>query len=45
MTSTLPNDNLKKNLGDQISDKLVSEIIRDRIKLQKKRFPYKRLKS
>ncbi len=39
MTSTLPNDNLKKNLGDQISNKLVSEIIRDRIKLQKKKIP------
>ena len=38
MTSTLPNDNIKKNLDDQISNKLVSEIIRDRIKLQKKRF-------
>ena len=38
MTSTLPNDNLKKNFGDQISNKLVSEIIRDRIKLNKKRF-------
>ena len=37
MTSTLPNDNLEKNLGDQISNKLISEIIRDRIKLQKKR--------
>ena len=29
MTSTLPNDNLKKNFGDQISNKLISEIIRD----------------
>ena len=38
MTSTLPNDNLKKNLDEQINNKLVSEIIKDRIKLQKKRF-------
>ena len=38
MTSTLPNDNLKKNFDDQFSNKLISEIIRDRIKLNKKRF-------
>ena len=38
MTSTLPNDNIKKTFGDQISNKLISEIIRDRIKLNKKRF-------
>ena len=39
MTSTLPNDNLKKNLDEQINNKLVSEIIKDRIKLQKKKIP------
>ena len=38
MTSTLPNDNIKKTFGEQISNKLISEIIRDRIKLNKKRF-------
>ncbi len=31
MTSTLPNDNIK-NFDDQITNKLISEIIRDRIK-------------
>ena len=38
MTSTLPNDNIKKTLGDNISNKLISEIIRDRLKINKKRF-------
>ena len=31
MTSTLPNDNIR-NFDDQITNKLISEIIRDRIK-------------
>ena len=31
MTSTLPNDNIK-NFDEQITNKLISEIIRDRIK-------------
>ena len=30
MTSTLPNDNIR-NFDDQITNKLISEIIRDRI--------------
>ena len=31
MTSTAPNENVKDNLKEQISCKLVSEIIRERI--------------
>jgi len=38
MTSTLPNDNIKKNFDDKISNKLISEIIRDRIKSDHTRF-------
>ena len=38
MTSTLPNDNIKKSFSDKISNKHISEIIRERIKLNKKRF-------
>ena len=38
MTSTLPNDNIKKTFGEQISNKLISEIIRDRIKSVSYRF-------
>ena len=37
MTSTLPNDNIKK-FDDQITNKLISEIIRDRIKNKGTRF-------
>ena len=37
MTSTLPNDNIK-NFDEQITNKLISEIIRDRIKSKGKRF-------
>ena len=37
MTSTLPNDNIK-NFDDQITNKLISEIIRDRIKNAGTRF-------
>ena len=37
MTSTLPNDNIK-NFDDQITNKLISEIIRDRIKNSGARF-------
>ena len=37
MTSTLPNDNIK-NFDEQISNKLISEIIRDRIKNKGVRF-------
>ena len=37
MTSTLPNDNIR-NFDDQITNKLISEIIRDRIKNSGKRF-------
>jgi len=37
MTSTLPNDNIR-NFDDQITNKLISEIIRDRIKSSGKRF-------
>ena len=37
MTSTLPNDNIK-NFDDQITNKLISEIIRDRIKNSGTRF-------
>ena len=37
MTSTLPNDNIK-NFDDQITNKLISEIIRDRIKAKGTRF-------
>ena len=37
MTSTLPNDNIRK-FDDQISNKLISEIIRDRIKNSGTRF-------
>ena len=38
MTSTLPNENIKKTFSEQIRNKLISETIRDRIKLNKKRF-------
>ena len=37
MTSTLPNDNIK-NFDEQITNKLISEIIRDRIKNKGVRF-------
>ena len=37
MTSTLPNDNIR-NFDDQITNKLISEIIRDRIKKSGTRF-------
>ena len=37
MTSTLPNDNIR-NFDDQITNKLISEIIRDRIKNSGTRF-------
>ena len=37
MTSTLPNDNIK-NFDEQITNKLISEIIRDRIKSKGTRF-------
>ena len=37
MTIT-PSDNIKKEIDPGISDKLISEVIRNRIKLQKKRF-------
>ena len=37
MTSTLPNDNIR-NFDDKITDKLISEIIRERIKNSGKRF-------
>jgi len=37
MTSTLPNDNIRK-FDDQITNKLISEIIRDRIKNSGTRF-------
>ena len=37
MTSTLPNDNIR-NFDDHITNKLISEIIRDRIKNSGKRF-------
>ena len=37
MTSTLPNDNIR-NFDDQITNKLISEIIRDRIKNAGTRF-------
>ena len=37
MTSTLPNDNIR-NFDDQITNRLISEIIRDRIKNAGKRF-------
>ena len=37
MTSTLPNDNIK-NFDEQITYKLISEIIRDRIKNKGVRF-------
>ena len=37
MTSTLPNDNIK-NIDDKITNKLISEIIRDRIKSKGTRF-------
>ena len=37
MTSTLPNDNIR-NLDDQITNKLISEIIRERIKNSGTRF-------
>ena len=37
MTSTLPNDNIR-NFDDQITNKLISEIIRDRIKTSGTRF-------
>ena len=38
MTSTAPNENVKDNLKDQISCKLVSEIIRERIQAKGARF-------
>ena len=38
MTSTAPNENIKDNLKDQISCKLVSEIIRERIQDEGARF-------
>jgi len=34
MTSTAPNQNIKDNFKEQISCKLVSEIIRERIKAE-----------
>ena len=37
MTIT-PSDDIKKEIEPEISDKLISEVIRNRIKLQKKRF-------
>ena len=37
MTSTLPNDNIK-NIDEKITNKLISEIIRDRIKSKGTRF-------
>ena len=37
MTSTLPNDNIR-NFDDKITNKLISEIIRDRIKNAGTRF-------
>ena len=37
MTSTLPNDNIK-NFDEKITNKLISEIIRDRIKSKGTRF-------
>ena len=37
MTSTLPNDNIR-NIDDRITNKLISEIIRDRIKSSDTRF-------
>jgi len=37
MTSTLPNDNIR-NFDDQITNKLISEIIRDRINNSGTRF-------
>ncbi len=37
MTIT-PSDNIKKKLVEETSDKLISDVIRNRIKLQKKRF-------
>jgi len=37
MTSTIPNDNIR-NFDDQITNKLISEIIRDRIKNAGTRF-------
>jgi len=38
MASTIPSDNIKKQMDENISSKLISEIIRDRIKSQKHRF-------
>ena len=34
MASTIPSDNIKKQMDENISSKLISEIIRDRIKSQ-----------
>ena len=36
--SIIPSDNIKKEIQDNISNKQISEVIRDRIKLQNKRF-------
>ena len=36
--TTIPSDNNKQEIDKNISDKLISEIIKDRIKLNKKRF-------
>ena len=38
MTSTAPNENVKDNIKEQISCKLVSEIIRERIQANGARF-------
>tara|TARA_B100000131_G_scaffold51785_1_gene46416 strand:- start:118 stop:855 length:738 start_codon:yes stop_codon:yes gene_type:complete len=38
MASIIPSDNIKKQMDENISSKLISEIIRDRIKSQKHRF-------
>ena len=38
MTSTFPSENIKKEFDDNFSGRLISEIISDRIKSQKKRF-------
>ena len=38
MASTIPSDNIKKHMDENISSKLISEIIRDRIKSEKRRF-------
>ena len=38
MTSTAPNENVKDNLKEQMSCKLVSEIIRERIQANGARF-------